>query len=79
MARMRVNGLGYPLVGGTRPRHIAGINSKPGEVPENAQTPNTTPALHQTQCGASVSPTFFVGDRVQPVVCVPSSEVVQLA
>ena len=50
MARMQLNGLGYPLVGGTRPRHIAGINSKPGEVPENAQTP--TPHLHCTKRGA---------------------------
>jgi hypothetical protein len=35
------NGLRYPLGGGTRSRHFDGINSKPGKVPENAQTPTS--------------------------------------
>jgi hypothetical protein len=34
----------YPLAGETRERHFIGTNSKPHKVPENAQTPTTTPA-----------------------------------
>jgi hypothetical protein len=33
--------LRYPLVGGTRERHFAGINFKPRKTPENAQTPTS--------------------------------------
>src|SRR6266545_3786185 len=35
------NGLRYPLVGGTRERHFAGINFKPRKELENAQTPTS--------------------------------------
>ena len=35
------NGLRYPLVGGTRRRHFAGINFKPRKLPENAPTPTS--------------------------------------
>ena len=35
------NGLRYPLVGGTRQRHFDGTNSKPRNLPENAQTPTS--------------------------------------
>ena len=38
---MRANGVRYPLVGGTRQRHLDGIHSKPHKVPENAQTPTS--------------------------------------
>jgi hypothetical protein len=58
------NGLRYPLVGGTRRRRFAGTNFKPRKVPENAQTPITTPA---PACGASVTP-MLVGDRVHAVL-----------
>ena len=34
---MRPNGWRYPLVGGTRPRHFAGTNSKPRKKLENAR------------------------------------------
>jgi len=54
-------------VGGTRYRHFDGTSFKPRKVPENAQTPTTTPALHQTQCGASVAPAGFAGDWVHHV------------
>src|SRR6266498_5011519 len=37
-------------------------------ISENVQTPTTTPALHQTQYGASVAPTYVVGDRVHAVL-----------
>jgi len=37
----QANGLRYPLVGGTRQRCFDGTNSKPREVPENAQTPTS--------------------------------------
>jgi hypothetical protein len=36
------------LVGGTRGRHFSGTNFKPQKLLENAATPTTTPALHQT-------------------------------
>ena len=35
------NGWRYPLVGETRQRHFAGTNSKPRELPDNAQTPTS--------------------------------------
>ena len=50
------NGLRYPLVGGTRGRHLAGTNLKPRKLLENAPTPTTT------------APTHFVGDRVHAVL-----------
>jgi len=49
------------LVSGTRERRFDGTHSKPRKVPENAHavpkdgSSTTTPALHQTQCGASVA------------------------
>jgi hypothetical protein len=33
------NGVRYPLVGGTGQCHFAGTNSKPANLPKNAQTP----------------------------------------
>ena len=35
------NGWRYPLVGGTRQRHLAGINSKPRKHSKNARTPTS--------------------------------------
>jgi hypothetical protein len=35
------NGVRYPLVGGTRQRHFAGINFKPRKLLKNAQTPTS--------------------------------------
>jgi hypothetical protein len=56
------NGWRYPLVGGTRERHFAGINSKLYKVPENAQTP--TSRVH-----AVLGAVFMVGqlDRYSKV------------
>jgi hypothetical protein len=39
--RVRPNGERYPLVGGTRQRPFAGINSKPRKVPKNAASPTS--------------------------------------
>ncbi len=41
MTSLRANGWRYPLVGETRGRHFAGTNSKPHELPRNAQTPTS--------------------------------------
>ena len=49
-------GLSYPLVGGTRQRHFAGINFKPRKLLENAPTPTT------------MAPALFAGDRVHAVL-----------
>jgi len=35
------NGVRYPLVGGTRPRHFDGTNFKPRNLLENAATPTS--------------------------------------
>ena len=37
----RANGERYPLVGGTRQRHFAGIRFEPRKLPENAATPTS--------------------------------------
>jgi hypothetical protein len=37
----RANGARYPLVGGTRERHLAGTHFKPRKLLENAQTPTS--------------------------------------
>jgi hypothetical protein len=39
--RLTPNGLRYPLVGGTRPRHFAGTNFKPRKMLKNAATPTS--------------------------------------
>jgi hypothetical protein len=57
------------LVGGMGQRHFDGTNLEPRKRLENAPTPTTTPALHQTQCGASVAPLLSEGrDRVHAVL-----------
>ena len=38
---MAPNGVRYPLVGGLRQRHFAGINFKPRQLLENAPTPTS--------------------------------------
>src|SRR5215208_2999700 len=46
------NGERYPLVGGMRQRHFSGINFKPRQLPENAQTPTSRvhAVLGNVQC-----------------------------
>jgi hypothetical protein len=61
---LQTNGERYPLVGGTRGRHFTGINFKLRKVPENAQTPTTTPAL---ACGASVVSVISLGSGARLV------------
>jgi hypothetical protein len=54
-----------------RSRHFDVTNSKPRELFENAArfAATTTPALRQTQCGASVAPLLSEGrDRVHTVL-----------
>jgi hypothetical protein len=38
---LKPNGWRYPLVGGTRQRHFAGINLKPATCSKNAATPTS--------------------------------------
>ncbi len=56
--RKPLNGMRYPLVGGTRQRHFDGANSKPRKLPENAPTPTSRvqlprmaghPSIHNDQ------------------------------
>jgi hypothetical protein len=65
--KVAYNGWRYPLVGETRQRRFDGTDLKPGKLPENAPTPTTTPALHQTQCGASVAPLLVRGSGARCV------------
>jgi hypothetical protein len=41
VSNKQANGLRYPLVGGTRPRHFDGTSFKPNKLPENAPTPTS--------------------------------------
>jgi hypothetical protein len=50
------NGWRYPLVGGARQRHFAGINFKPRKLPENAVSP--TSRVHAVLGALSGSPGF---------------------
>jgi len=65
LGKVLPNGVRYLLVRWTRLRDCNGNNFKPRKMPENAQTPTTTPAL---ACGASVAPALFAGDRVHAVL-----------
>ena len=53
------NGVRYPLVGGTRECHFAGINSKPRKLPEIAQTPTTMVSVLFRGSGARCVGQFF--------------------